>query len=171
LGKFHIYIVKLQVIFFYLHMKRKELILCTCDLTSDFLIHISWEKNDITHLQVYKWFFQFTREKGKWYSTLVELQFLKKNHLCENKIILHICESTSDFFNSHEKKENDIPHLWNYKFFLIFTYVKTKLYCTFASSQVNPYLETENKIELLSKTQSGLVKITTWNQARVWFWF
>jgi hypothetical protein len=91
------------------------MILRTYELTSYFKIHMSGKKIDITHLWVYKWFFQFTQEK----------------------------------------KENDIPHLWNYKRFLKFTYVKNKLYCTFASSQVNPYLETENKIEWLSKTQSG----------------
>jgi hypothetical protein len=81
--------------YFDLNMKKKEIILCTCELTVDFLIHISGKINDITHLRIYKWFFQFTQEKGKWYSTLMELQVFLKIQLCE--------------------KINYIAHLWVHK--------------------------------------------------------
>jgi hypothetical protein len=89
-------------------MKRKEMILRTCELTSDFLIHISEEK---------KWYYTFpglqvvfsihTREKRKWYSTLVESQVFSKIHVCEKKIILHTCKFTSKSL-LRNRKQNQI---------------------------------------------------------------
>jgi hypothetical protein len=58
-----LYTCELKSDFSHSHKRRKEMILQTYGLISDFFIHISAEKNDIAHLWALKWFFSLTQEK------------------------------------------------------------------------------------------------------------
>jgi hypothetical protein len=68
------HISKLASYFFNSHMKRKKMILCNCELTSDFSTHTTFLKKMIFHTCKFTNGFSSTHahDKTKWYFPLVD---------------------------------------------------------------------------------------------------